>query len=79
MPAVRRVVLVGNKISPGNPVKKADGTMMRTLWGEMAWQLASPQVEKEAKKAFSASQPTTRRRRVLATCCVNCSKSTGHA
>ena len=37
--AVRRVVLVGNKISPGNPVVKPDGTVVRTLWGELAWQL----------------------------------------
>ena len=36
---VRRVVLVGNRISPGNPVTKADGTEVRTLWGELAWQL----------------------------------------
>jgi hypothetical protein len=35
----RRVVLVGNKISPGNPSVKADGTVVRTLWGELAWQL----------------------------------------
>ena len=35
----RRVVLVGNKISPGNPVTKPDGTVVRTLWGELAWQL----------------------------------------
>ena len=39
LPPVRRVVLVGNKISPGNPVVKADGTVVRTLWGELAWQL----------------------------------------
>jgi len=37
--AVKRVVLVGNKISPGNPVTKPDGTVVRTLWGELAWQL----------------------------------------
>ena len=37
--SARRVVLVGNKISPGNPVTKADGTVVRTLWGELAWQL----------------------------------------
>jgi predicted AAA+ superfamily ATPase len=36
---VRRVVLVGNKISPGNPSVKPDGTVVRTLWGELAWQL----------------------------------------
>jgi predicted AAA+ superfamily ATPase len=45
LPKANRVVLVGNKISPGNPVKKADGTIVRTLWGELAWQLGG-------KKAF---------------------------
>src|ERR1017187_5655229 len=40
-----RVVLVGNRISPGNPVTKSDGTVVRTLWGELAWQLG-------ARKAF---------------------------
>src|SRR2546426_3378806 len=39
VPAARRVVLVGNKISPGNPVTKPDRTIVRTLWGELAWQL----------------------------------------
>ena len=39
VPEVRRVVLVGNRISPGNPVTKPDGTVVRTLWGELAWQL----------------------------------------
>lgn len=34
-----RVVLVGNRISPGNPDTKPDGTKVRTLWGELAWQL----------------------------------------
>lgn len=39
LPQVRRVVLVGNRISPGNPSEKANGTIVRTLWGELAWQL----------------------------------------
>lgn len=39
LPTARRVVLVGNKISPGNPITKSDGTVVRTLWGELAWQL----------------------------------------
>ena len=39
LPPVRRVVLVGIRISPGNPVTKPDGTVVRTLWGELAWQL----------------------------------------
>ena len=51
---VNRVVLVGNKISPGNPVTKSDGTVVRTLWGELAWQLGLGRGGiKEAKKAFS--------------------------
>ena len=51
--AARRVVLVGNKISPGNPVTKADGTVVRTLWGELAWQLGNAAGgAREAKKAF---------------------------
>ena len=56
-PKVNRVVLVGNKISPGNPTTKADGTVVRTLWGELAWQLGfSAGGIKEAKKAFSRIQ-----------------------
>lgn len=39
VPAARRVVLVGNKISPGNPSVKPDGKVVHTLWGELAWQL----------------------------------------
>ena len=39
IPGARRVVLVGNKISPANPSVKEDGTVVRTLWGELAWQL----------------------------------------
>ena len=46
LPTARRVVLVGNKISPGNPVTKPDGTVVRTLWGELAYQLGG-------KKAFA--------------------------
>ncbi|MGI6302743.1 MAG: Swt1 family HEPN domain-containing protein [Verrucomicrobiota bacterium] len=44
--AAKRVVLVGNKISPGNPVTKPDGTVVRTLWGELAYQLGG-------KKAYA--------------------------
>ncbi len=49
LPSVKRVVLVGNKISPGNPSTKPDGTTVRTLWGELAWQLGG-------KKAFTRIQ-----------------------
>ncbi len=46
LPTAKRVVLVGNKISPGNPVTKTDGTVVRTLWGELAYQLGG-------RKAFA--------------------------
>jgi len=49
LPKAKRVVLVGNKISPGNPVTKPDGTVIRTLWGELAYQLGG-------KKAFARVQ-----------------------
>lgn len=57
LPVVKRVVLVGNRISPGNPIVKSDGTIVRTLWGEMVWQLGHAAGGiKEAKKAFTRIQ-----------------------
>ena len=53
LPAVKRVVLVGNRISPGNPVTKGDGTQVRTLWGELAWQLGfAAGGAEEARRAY---------------------------
>ncbi len=58
LPAVRRVVLVGNKISPGNPVTKPDGTVVRTLWGELAWQLGGkPAFDRLAADDENATSP----------------------
>ncbi len=45
LPGVRRVVLVGNRISPDSPSVKPNGLTIRTLWGELAYQLGG-------KKAF---------------------------
>ncbi len=36
---VNTAVIVANKISPGAVHTKSDGTTVRTLWGEIAWQL----------------------------------------
>lgn len=53
LPRVHRVVIVGNRISPGNPMVKEDGTVVRTLWGEIAWQLGYAKGGvKEARKAY---------------------------
>ena len=38
-PRAHRAVLVGTALSPGDVNKKSDGTEVRTLWGEMAYQL----------------------------------------
>ena len=57
LPEVNRVVLVGNRISPGNPVVKADGTEVRTIWGELAWQLGyGAGGLSEARKAYQRIQ-----------------------
>jgi predicted AAA+ superfamily ATPase len=39
LPPVQRAVLVGTALRPGQPSTKPDGTVVRTLWGELAWQL----------------------------------------
>jgi len=38
-PEVHRAALVGTALNPGQPHMKEDGTEIRTLWGELAWQL----------------------------------------
>ena len=47
---VRRAVFVGTQISPGKPHKKPDGTIVRTLWGEIAWQLGGKEGYKLVKE-----------------------------
>ena len=66
LPAVRRVVLVGNRISPGNPVTKDDGTVVRTLWGELAWQLGGKEAfARLAADDENATSPGDRLRELL--------------
>ena len=73
LPTARRVVLVGNKISPGNPSTKPDGTVVRTALGRAG--LAA----RRQRRPLPASRPTTRRRPAPAMCCASCSTSTGRA
>src|SRR5262249_23102424 len=66
LPAVRRVVLVGNKISPGNPVTKPGGAVVRTLWGELAWQLGGKKAYDRLKADDEgATSPGDRLRELL--------------
>lgn len=39
LPAVKRAVLMGTDLSPAQPQIKDKGLEVRTLWGELAWQL----------------------------------------
>jgi predicted AAA+ superfamily ATPase len=52
---VNIVVLVGQKISPGQPDVKKDGTVVRTLWGEIAWQLGGRQAFERVRQADETS------------------------
>jgi len=66
VPTARRVVLVGNKISPGNPVTKPDGTVVRTLWGELAWQLGGAEAFAQvAEDDRNATNPGDRLRELF--------------
>lgn len=46
LPTIKPVVFVGNKVSPGNPTVKPDGTVINTMWGELAYQIGG-------RKAFN--------------------------
>jgi len=53
LPAVKRVALVGNHLAAGKGSVKPDGTIVRTMWGELAWQLGSSAGgEAEARRAY---------------------------
>lgn len=55
---VNTVVLVGNKISPGQIHHKSDGTQVKTLWGEIGWQLGGKEGYEMMREADeSATNP----------------------
>lgn len=66
LPAAKRVVLVGNKISPGRPEVKADGIVVHTLWGELAYQLGGKEAyEKIREDDERATNPGDRLRELF--------------
>jgi predicted AAA+ superfamily ATPase len=54
LPTTRRAALVGNHtIGAGEGSPKPDGTLVKTLWGELAWQLGqSAGGDSEARRAY---------------------------
>jgi hypothetical protein len=53
---VRRVALVGNHISPSGSTK-SDGTVVNTMWGELAWQLGGRTAFEMVAKADADRTP----------------------
>ncbi len=49
--SVRRAVIVGNHFGPEQGSRKADGTDVRTLWGELAWQLGGRLAYEKVRRA----------------------------
>lgn len=66
LPKAKQVVIVGNKISPGNPSVKADGTVVSTIWGEIAYQLGGKSAyEKIRADDEKATSPGDKIREIL--------------
>jgi predicted AAA+ superfamily ATPase len=66
---VQRAVLVGTKLSPGQPERKADGTVVRTMWGELAYQIAGRDGYELVRQADeTATNPGDALRELFETC-----------
>lgn len=48
---IKRAVLVGNQLTPGQSERKSDGVEVRTLWGELAWQLGGKKGYEKVRQA----------------------------
>jgi predicted AAA+ superfamily ATPase len=49
--SIKRAVLVGNQLTPGQPDSKPGGVEVRTLWGELAWQLGGKKAYEKVRQA----------------------------
>ncbi len=70
-----RAVLVGTALSPGQTDRKPDRTVVRTLWGEMAWQLGGAEgyamvAEDDARGTSPGSNAITRLLRKFSPCLI---------
>jgi len=73
-PRANVAVLVGQKIAPATTHRKDDGTEVRTLWGELAWQLGGPEayalVAEADRTSTNPGQALTDLLRVSAPCLI---------
>ncbi|MBW7893701.1 MAG: ATP-binding protein [Opitutaceae bacterium] len=49
--SIKRAVLVGNQLTPGQSDKKTGGVEVHTLWGELAWQLGGKKAYEKIRQA----------------------------
>ena len=49
--SIKRAILVGNQLSPGQSDQKQDGVNVHTLWGEMAYQLGGKPADEKVRQA----------------------------
>lgn len=49
--SIKRAVLVGNQLTPGQSDRKADGLEIHTLWGELAYQLGGKPAYEKVRQA----------------------------
>lgn len=67
LPSVRRAVVVGNRFAAGQSHEKSDGTIVNTIWGEIAWQLGGKEgFALVAESDRNRTNPGDAIRRVLA-------------
>ena len=66
LPTVHRAVVVGNRFPVGQPTTKPDGTVVNTIWGEIAWQLGGAEAyELIAESDQNRTDPGDRMRDVI--------------
>lgn len=69
LPTVQRAVVVGTKLPPGQVTVKPDGTEIRTMWGELAWQLGGAEgYALVAEADRTATNPGEALNRLLESC-----------
>jgi predicted AAA+ superfamily ATPase len=49
--SIKRAILVGNQLTPGQPERKEAGVQVHTLWGEMAYQLGGKKAYDKIRQA----------------------------
>ena len=58
LPAVQRAVVVGNRFAAGDSHAKPDGTVVNTIWGEIAWQLGGADGLRRSSPTATGTAPT---------------------